>query len=165
MLGSMTNSIDAYDSFLNEGPGALQAVAVLYHGPAIFMALSDAVWNRLIAPFFASHAFQKDAPADMRHDAGHPVAGRGNPYLHSTTNDPDDVSVERLVGKGASFFVCHNALEGFGRYIAQTLKRDVREVRRSLISGVVPGALVVPAGVMAINACQEAKFTYIQASL
>jgi hypothetical protein len=29
------------------------------------------------------------------------------------------------------------------------------------MAGIVPGALVVPAGVMAINACQEAKFTYI----
>jgi intracellular sulfur oxidation DsrE/DsrF family protein len=33
------------------------------------------------------------------------------------------------------------------------------------MAGIVPGALVVPAGVMAINACQEAKFTYIQSSV
>jgi intracellular sulfur oxidation DsrE/DsrF family protein len=29
------------------------------------------------------------------------------------------------------------------------------------MAGILPGALVVPAGVMAINAAQEAKFTYI----
>jgi hypothetical protein len=42
---------------------------------------------------------------------------------------------------------------------------SAQDVHRRLMSSIVPSALVVPAGVMAINACQEAKFTYIQSSL
>jgi hypothetical protein len=49
--------------------------------------------------------------------------------------------------------------------VADALKQPHEKVHAAILAGILPGALVVPAGVMAINACQEAKFTYIQSSL
>jgi intracellular sulfur oxidation DsrE/DsrF family protein len=165
VLEGMNNSIDAYESYLKEGPGAMQAVAVLYHGASIMMAMSDAVWNELLTPFLRSHQFAKYAPPAIKQDVEHLTLGKGNPFLHSATNDPEDVSVESLAAKGSSFFVCHNAIAGFSHVIAQSVHENDNEVHSRLMAGIVPAALAVPAGVMAINACQEAKFTYIQSNL
>jgi intracellular sulfur oxidation DsrE/DsrF family protein len=164
-LESMNNSVDAYETFLKEGAGAMQAVAVLYHGSSIFMAMNDALWNELLAPFFRSHNFAKYAPPAIKQDVAHLTLGKGNPFLHSTTNDPDDISVESLAAKGSNFFVCHNAVAGFSGVLADDVKESAGDVHRRLMASIVPAALVVPAGVMAINACQEAKFTYIQSNL
>lgn len=165
VLEGMNNSIAAYDGFLKEGPGSMQAVAVLYHGAAITLALDDKAWDAFVTPFFRDKTLQEGLPADRLREIKQMKLGKGNPFLHSTTNDPDDVSVERLVSKGSSFFVCHNALIGFSYGAAHATKIDVAKVHERLLSSIVPGALLVPAGVMAIDACQEAKFTYIQSSL
>jgi intracellular sulfur oxidation DsrE/DsrF family protein len=165
VMFAMNNSIDAYENFLKEGAGAMQAVAVLYHGPSIFMAMNDAAWNEILTPFFKNNVFRSSLPPDHRKDFTSLKLGKGNPFLHSETKDPDDVSIERLASKGSSFFVCHNALAGWSHGISRTLKMSAQDVHRRLMSSIVPSALVVPAGVMAINACQEAKFTYIQSSL
>lgn len=158
VLEEMDNSLNAYEQALHEPKGSLHAVAVLYGGPSILMAASDDFWNEFAAPFFHG------APAELRKDLGDVTLGKGNPYLHSTTRDPDDLSIERLASRGGSFFVCHNAVVGFSDLIATTLKKPVSSVYASMMDGMAPSALVVPAGVMAVNACQEAHFTYIAAS-
>lgn len=150
VLDGMQNSMNAYERYLNEGPHALQAVAVLYHGAAIAMAMTDGIWNGMLAPVV------KDAPPEIRSDLGEVAARAGNPYKDR---------VAELVRRGASFFVCHNAIAGFAGLLAGALKRPAEQIHAELMNGLLPGALAVPAGVMAINACQEAKFTYIQSTL
>jgi intracellular sulfur oxidation DsrE/DsrF family protein len=145
-LEQMQNSIRAYNAFLKEGPGAMHAVAVLYHGAAIGFAMNDAVWNDYLIPL-APHA-----PDFIRADLGSAKRGAGNPYKDLFT---------KVVANGASFFVCHNAILGFSDMLADTMKIDKQKAHAAIMAGILPGGLVVPAGVMAINACQEAKFTYI----
>ena len=147
-LEGMMNSIEAYNDFLKEGPDALQAAGVLYHGAAVAFAMNDAVWNEYLIPA-AQHM-----PAVLRQDFGSLKPGRGNTYKDQ---------VRELVAKGASFFVCHNAIVGVSGFVASTLKTSPQKVHAAIMAAILPGALVVPAGVMAINACQEAKFTYISA--
>lgn len=165
VLYGMHNSIDAYETYLKEGKGAMQAVAVLYHGAAIALALSDTVWNEYLTPLFRDKTFLQHASAEEKESIAKLTLGKGNPFLHSASSDPDDVSVERLVSMGSSFFVCHNAIAGFSGIVADVVKQPREKVHAAVMKGIVPGALAVPAGVMAINACQEARFTYIQSSL
>ncbi len=165
VLGSMNNSINAYENYLKEGTGAMQAVAVLYHGFSIAMAFNDTLWNEYLIPLLNTKQFQKFASAEERTAVANVTPGKGNPFLHSASSDPDDVSVESLVSRGSSFFVCHNAIAGAAGFIADSAKQPVEKVHAAIMNGIVPGALAVPAGVMAVNACQEAKFTYIQSSL
>lgn len=94
-------------------------------------------------------------------------AGSGNPYLHTArSRSPEyDASIEALVLRRASFFICNNAVLGMANDIATALGKHPADVYKQLVASTVPGSLLVPAGVMAINACQEAHFTYIQATL
>jgi intracellular sulfur oxidation DsrE/DsrF family protein len=72
---------------------------------------------------------------------------------------------------GASFFVCNNALSGIAGVIAKKLTEPGKAVTRDQVVAIhddlathfLPGALLVPAGVAAINAAQEAKFTLLVA--
>ena len=58
-LEAMSNSIRAYAEYLGE-PDAVHCAAVLYHGPSIFMAMNDTVWNGVLPQFL------KAAPAAFR---------------------------------------------------------------------------------------------------
>ncbi len=158
VLYEMRSSMEAYDDDLDEGPGALHAAGVLYHGAAIALAMSDDLWNAYLIPAGSAlpDNVKNDLPKDLK-------PGVGNPFLGSASKDR--VSVEGLVTRGASFFVCHNAIVGFAEIFATALARPRSEVYERVMRGIVPGALAVPSGIMAINACQEAHFTYIQATL
>lgn len=156
-LENMYNSIYAYEISLGEGNGALHAAAVLYHGTSIAMAFDHATWNALIWP---SKLLTESDLGKGNWRATH----RDNPFYG--TAGRDESSIQGLAKRhGASFFVCNNAVTGMASEIAGALKMQDETVYARLIGGVVPEAMVVPAGVMAINACQEAKFTYIQSTL
>jgi intracellular sulfur oxidation DsrE/DsrF family protein len=142
--------MNAYEQYLGEAPGSVHTAAVLYHGTAISLALNDTVWNEMLFPTL------KGAPAALRKEFADAKPGKGNPYARDVADS---------VKRGSSFFVCHNAIAGFSGMVAGALKQPREKVHAAILAGVLPGALVVPAGVMAINACQEAKFTYIQSSL
>lgn len=150
VIEGMNNTIDAYVEYFGETPASVHTVAVLYHGAAIALAMNDSVWNEILLPL------AKGALPKLRDQFAGAKPGKGNPYIKD---------VQQAVARGSSFFVCHNAIVGFSQMAAGALKKPVEKVHAAMIAGIVPGALAVPAGVMAINACQEAKFTYIQASL
>ena len=163
VLDEMVSSMYAYEVDLGEGPGTMHTVAVLYHGPAITLAFSDALWQNYFRP-----AIPHVSPSlrAMLGDNDVP-AGTGNPYLHRNKNAAleDDSSVEALVARGSHFFVCNNALQGFSYAISHALGMQALTVYKALLGGLVDGAMAVPAGVMAVNACQEAHFTFLQATL
>ncbi|MGZ3496243.1 MAG: hypothetical protein ACXWNK_02465 [Vulcanimicrobiaceae bacterium] len=158
VLTGMNNSIRAYEEDLREGPGAMHAAAVFYHGKSIVMAMSDTIWDEIVWP--SKKITIEDVGAEVWHGKH-----KGNPFYRSASSDPNDVSIRSLAKHGASFFVCNNALQGMSSLFAQTMKLEYTSAYERLLAGIVPEAFVVPAGVMAINACQEAKFTYIQATL
>lgn len=150
VIYAMGNTRNAYVDYLGEAADSVHTVAVLYHGAAIALAFNDKVWNELFFPTL------KGAPRKLRDEFEDAKPGKGNPYRQD---------IAGAVAQGASFFVCHNAIAGFAHLMAGALKRSAKSVHAALLAGVLPGALIVPAGVMAIDACQEAKFTYIQSSL
>ncbi len=163
VLDEMVASMYAYEVTLGLGPGALHAVAVFYHGSAIALALGDTVWNELLIPALPH------MPATWRADFGDAgaAAGRGNPFLRRSRAQAlqDDASLEALASRGCHFFVCNNALSGAADLVARWLHRTEADVYQRFLRGLVPGAMPVPAGVMAVNACQEAHFTYLQTTL
>jgi len=136
VLGFMFNSLNAYESDFGEGPGTLHPAAVLYHN-GVALALDDAAWRSF-------------GIADVIRRSGDHVtatAADGNPFLRA----PQGKTIGELGRRGASFFVCHNALVDLAERSATTL--DV------LQSHLLPGMMMVPAGVAAVNALQEEHFT------
>lgn len=145
VFGMMRNSLVAYEETMREGPGVLHVAAVFYSS-GVPLGLDDDVWHRY-----------RLAEASARR--GEPVRhGDGNPFLHDEKR-----SIGALVQRGASFFVCDNALGELAAYlsaVAGTTTADAASVRADLRRHLIPNALLVPAGVALLNAAQEARFTY-----
>lgn len=160
LLDTMVATMYAYEFDLHEGPGTVHEVGVVYHPAAVTLALNDEIWNALLLP-----ALPRLTPYYRSALSG--VSSHGNPFLHRHpgTALEDDVSIEALVSRGAHFFACNNALYGLADSLASALGSDGARMHARLLANLVPGAMAVPSGVMAINACQEAHFTYVQVAL
>jgi len=140
LLNEMTNSLDVYEHDLGEGPGTLHVAAVLY-GSAVIVGLDNAAWSRY-----------RLAARIARADATNPFAAQ----------------VAELEARHASFFVCNKALIGIALSIFNATPNQTHtadDVLGDLQAHVLPNVVIVPAGVAALNALQEAKFTFVQASL
>ena len=163
------NSLNGYQFGWGEGPGTLHAAAVL-NGNGVAQGLNDAMWAR----------YQL---AQVLARAGDPVksagAERGNPWLHAAAayprNDADlnapynqDASIETLLRRGATFYVCNNAARGLAmKVVAAGLagSSDAAAVHAEMRRNLIPGGLLVPAGVTTIDALQQEHFTLYDASV
>jgi intracellular sulfur oxidation DsrE/DsrF family protein len=156
---TMTNVLDACDDALGEKPVSATSAAVLYHGSALALGFNDLVWNEMFAK-----ALPKLAPS-VRADIASLKAGDGNQWLHKPKFGDDDASIDTLGKRGAVFFLCNNATKGFAESLATILNMTPAAAYAKLTSNLVPNAMLVPAGVWAIHALQEAHFTYQQVTL
>lgn len=170
VTSAMLNSLNAYQFDYGEGPGTLHALGVFY-GTSVAMLVDDAAWRK----YQLAVVQQRRGDPARRH-----AENGGNPYARPTSAlDPaaarsdlhglyHDASIAALSSRGASFFVCDNALRGLATDIAVAYAMSdepVGNVHADLRAHVVPGAMLVPAGVAAINQAQEMKFTFLTASL
>ncbi len=85
-----------------------------------------------------------------------------NPFYHAKPSQADqDNSVETLSRRGVNFLVCNNALHAFTQFIAAGERLEPADVYNDFLRNLVPGAVLVPAGVAAIVLAQEAGFTFL----
>jgi intracellular sulfur oxidation DsrE/DsrF family protein len=140
LLEEMKNSLDAYEDGFGNGKGTLHVAAVLYGSAAVF-ALDDDAWG----------SYRLAERVDR--------SDRTNPYTSA---------IQGLTQRNASFFVCNMALTGIAVAMSNALpetQTSIDELLAKLQAHVVAGFTIVPAGVAALNALQEAKFTYLQATI
>jgi|SRR5579862_875105 len=160
VLGAMRGVFDAYAT-LGTAASDMRPVAVLYHGASICLGFDDTIWNQYFIPMHAK--FPESITKDF--DTVYKANARGNPCLHKT-GDKDDSSVEGLVADaGARFFVCNHAARGVATMTAHALKMDPTTVYQAFASHLVPNTMLVPAGVWAVHAIQERRYTYLQTTL
>lgn len=159
-LYAINNTYATYKLSLNVPVDEVFLVGVLYRVEPVAIAFNDDVWNDVIIP-----ALPHVAPA-MRSNFESVRVSSGNPFLYRPPGATgDDASVESLVSRGSVFFVCANATLQLANFVANALHRDTQTVYQDFISNLVPGAFLVPTGVWAIHALQEAHFTYLQATI
>ena len=148
VVGYMGHSMDAYESAMGEGPGAMHVGAVFY-GRGVILGLNDTMWKTYR---LAEASKRRGDVLTVQGSDGHPFASE----------------FAMLVRRGAFFLVCDNALTDWATYLVTTAgfnDRTIEAVHADLRAHLVPGAMLVPAGVAALNIAQEARFTYFQASL
>jgi intracellular sulfur oxidation DsrE/DsrF family protein len=58
------------------------------------------------------------------------------------------------------FCACNMALTVFSAVFAQNMNMDAAEVKKDLLSGILPGIQVVPSGVWAVGRAQEHGCNY-----
>jgi hypothetical protein len=162
ILDNARSTLAAY-SDIGVSPKDVQPALVFYHFTSC-LGFDDVVWNEYFIPLQP----KKGAPqVEFATDFASIYDGskRGNPCLHKT-GKPDDTSLESLVADAnARFFVCNNATRYFAGFAAKKLKLDPVDVYTKMAAHLVPNAMLVPAGVWAIHAVQERKYTYLQATL
>jgi intracellular sulfur oxidation DsrE/DsrF family protein len=117
------------------------AVIILRHA-AIPLAMQDALWAKYkLGEVFnlkdgatpaVKNIFAK--PLDL------PLPGTG---------------VEQLLAKGAMFGVCNVALTIYSGAVAKSMNMDPAAVKADWVAGLLPGAQVVPSGVLAVSRTQE----------
>jgi intracellular sulfur oxidation DsrE/DsrF family protein len=148
-LTQMRNAFDAYEIARGEGPGTLRTAGVLYGGTSIALAFDDATWR----------AYRIAEALKLRADAVALDTTHGNPFARGT-----DASIATLAARGAAFFACNNAVEGFAKSLTAELglvHDPIARVADRLRAALLPGVTLVPAGVAAINDVQERHYTYI----
>jgi len=149
------NALRAYADGFDGGPAAIH-VAVVVYGTAILALLPQPTWK---AFSLATYVDRLDAARRLGSMARSGEAI--NPYLDR---------VEALAKDDVTFFVCNNALHGVTQAIASNPEAHgagTDEVYAAFASAIVPlpYAQIVPAGIAALNAAQEARFTFFQASI
>ncbi len=163
-LGQMKNALNAYEFSRREGPGTAHVLGVFY-GSAVALALGDAAWRT----YRIGRALQLRGDAVSRTGAAarNPFA-RGTPDASvADAEDPrsaaQDASLAGLMRRGASFFVCNNALTGFARALVTDagVREPVDRVLGALRAALLPGTVLVPAGVAALADAQEARYAYV----
>jgi intracellular sulfur oxidation DsrE/DsrF family protein len=136
----MAALFDEMNAALDAYSGALETLAVLY-GAATPAAISGPVW------------FAYRLGARLNTDR------QKNPFV---------AHIEQLQSRGARFVVCANSLRGLAIAVANGVPQaqgPVDAVLERMQMNLVHGVATVPAGVAAINAAQEAGFTYLPVSL
>jgi hypothetical protein len=162
VLGAMRNTLNAYRD-IGIAWSDVRPVAVLYHGMSVTLGFDDAVWNEYFIPMQTKDKHADEFSKDF--NTLYDPKKRGNPCLHKQGGH-EDLSIESLVADaGARFFVCNNATQGFARIAARHFKKPVDAVYEYLKAHLVPNASLVPAGVWAVHAIQEQRYTLLQASL
>lgn len=141
-----SNYLDSYTQDFNAKPGEVNAV-IGVHGPALAIGFNDAAW--------AKYAFGKSTgindPATKEPVVKNVFAGAG------------PLGVPALQKRGVTFLVCNTALRRLSRMMAEQRGETYEAVYGDLKSMLLPGAILVPALVVAINRAQEAGFTYVRA--
>jgi hypothetical protein len=162
VFGAIRNTLNAYRD-VGVTWNDVFPVAVLYHGLSICLAFDDAIWNEYLIPLQGKRP--KDSPQARQIASVRKTGAGGNPCLREQGGD-NDTSIRALVADaGTRFFVCNNAAHGVANLIATSLGKPPDVVYNDLAHHLVPNAMLVPAGVWAVHAIQEQRFTLLQTSL
>ncbi|HZT34366.1 MAG TPA: hypothetical protein VFA15_00490 [Nitrososphaera sp.] len=145
----MQNAMNAYEFSL--GLGKLSTLAVLI-GPSIVYALNDDMWQKYdIAKNLGPEAAL--APTNVYYVAD------SNLDLSAKPDDPNGVyqdwSAQAVLKRGGAFFVCHNATTGAAYMLAEKSGSDGATVLADFKKNLLPGFIMVPAGVAAVQQAQE----------
>ena len=69
-------------------------------------------------------------------------------------------NVKALQARGATFWMCNNALNNVSNRLANATQRPQPEVIKELVAGLNPGVIIVPAHTMLLGIAQEKGFSY-----
>jgi intracellular sulfur oxidation DsrE/DsrF family protein len=126
----------------------LSAVVGLRHF-AMPIGVSDAIW----AKYKIGEALKID-------DAATKAPAVRNPFLHPDGMPFPGSELPTLVNRGVIFTVCNVALTVISGKLAGNAGVTADAAKQEWTAAVVPGATIVPVGVLAVNRAQEKGCTY-----
>ena len=140
-----SNYLDAYHNEFAAKPAEVNAV-IGVHGGALAIGFTDAAWTK--------YAFGKSA------NFMDPITKE--PAVRNVFATGGELSVDTLQKRGVVFLVCNTALRLRSRNLAKERGETFEAVYKDLEASRLPGTILVPALVVAINRAQEKGITYIR---
>ncbi len=131
-------------------PGSATSVVIL-RSQALVIAVNHAVWEKYkIGESLKIIDPETKAPAVK------------NPFVNPKPGvlASDDSAVDRLLGKGAVFGACNQALHGLSKRLAGNAGVSADDAAKEWAANLVPGITLLPSGVWGLNRAQEAGCTY-----
>ena len=141
------NYLDVYAADYGAAPGHVSAV-IGVHGAALPIGLNDAAWDK----YELGKRINVTDPA-TKEPARRNVFAVGGP-----------ISIDTAIGRGVVLLVCNVALTLTARSLAAARSLPEADVYSDLRGSLIPGAILVPGLVVAMNRAQEKGFTYVRAS-
>lgn len=130
-------------------PETLAVVLVLRHLSTPF-GYDDAVWSKYGAAFAEKLELKGEQAARAPH---------GNPLLAGAAEA--DPTLGSLFEKGARFAVCGVATHFMAMMLAKKTGGSAPAVEAELKAHLVPGAVLMASGVVAVNRAQEHGYTFV----
>ena len=147
------NFLNSYNDVYKVPDAKLSAVVGLRHF-AIPIGLSDDIWSRYKVAEFV----QAMDPASK------------SPYMRNFLNHPQggdmmfpNAAVDKLVARGVQFTCCNVAITAVSGLLAKNAGVTPDVAKAEWIAGLLPGVILVPSGVLAVNRAQEKGCTYCNA--
>ncbi len=143
----MQFGMNNFEFSLPHGPEKLATLGVL-SGSAVTFALNDDMWRTYeIGKRFSL------AEANVYYRAS------SNLDLKAAPNDPkgiyQDWSAQAVLKRGGTFMVCHNAMTYFATDCAIRHQKNPHDVMTEWMANLLPGFLIVPSGIMAMQLAAE----------
>lgn len=149
-LVHVLNYYDTYNKAFNTPDKDVNGVLTFY-GATTFYGLNDATWAKYRLGAFLDTKDSKGAFVTANPWRSAPeVLGMSLPQA----------SIESLQKRGATFILCNNALTIFSALVAQKGGLDAKSVYEDMKANILPGVILVPGMVVAIEQAQKAGLTY-----
>ncbi|MBD3730380.1 MAG: hypothetical protein IE933_11810 [Sphingomonadales bacterium] len=134
-------------------PDKLGVIVVLRHLCTPY-GYSDAIWSK------HGKLFAKVMKLDEELAK---IAESRNPLL-TPSDDDDTANLTSLHEKGALFAICGAATHFVAQAIAKNSDGDAGAIEQELKEQLVPGGVMVPAGIVAVNRAQERGYAFAYVS-
>ena len=161
-LVHIRNYILTYGGAYNVDAGDISTIGTFYSmSPecSIPMAFNDAMWEK----YAIGEYLGLGDPVTMRPTTRnlYNAADDNNPVLYVGPIGPfPDARIESLQEMGTTFLLCNNALVGWSMELAGMGKGTVEGIQEDLKANTLPGVVLVPAMVIAIEKAQAAGISY-----
>lgn len=146
----MLNYLNTYNSAYNVPDTDINQVGTFY-GQTTLLAANDAMW----AKYRIGELLDQRAP-----DGSHWTRNPWRTEVHALGMTIAPASIEALQRRGTLFIACNNALGFFFGAIAQARGADRAAVEADIRANLLPGVVVVPAMVIAIERAQARGLAY-----
>jgi len=151
VLVHILNYYDTLNRAYHAKDADVDAVGTFY-GATTFYGVNDAMW----AKYRIGEFLETNDPATGKPAVVNPW--RVSPVVLGMTLP--QASIESLLGRGATFILCNNALTIFSGQLAKARGLDPAAVYADLASNILPGVELIPGMVVAIEQAHTAHLSY-----
>jgi intracellular sulfur oxidation DsrE/DsrF family protein len=155
------NYLKAWKDNYNLEHPQVNAVGTLYF-MTIPLGLTDPMWEKYKLGEAIKETDEKTNAFAVRNIYQKADAGEATMSIKGIADWPADASIEELQKKGTTFIMCNNALNFWAMNVSKATNQPMEAVRAEFLAHVVPGVVVVPAMVMAVNQAQARGCSYMR---